>query len=61
MFHLETGNSAGLLPSGAWSTLPGMRDLFTLLGHLLTTIAKLLHPGGASAGIGGLFELPLPA
>ena len=26
-----------------------MRDLFVLLGHLLTTIAKLLRPGGARA------------
>jgi putative transposase len=26
-----------------------MRDLFILLGHLLTTIAKLLRPGGARA------------
>jgi len=26
-----------------------MGDLFILLGHLLTTVAKLLRPGGARA------------
>jgi hypothetical protein len=26
-----------------------MKDVFILLGHLLTTIAKLLRPGGARA------------
>ena len=34
-----------------WSTLPylAMKDLLVLLAHLLTTVAKLLGPGGARA------------
>jgi putative transposase len=30
-----------------------MKDLFILLGHLLTTIARLIRPGGARAVVAG--------
>jgi len=41
-----------------------MKDLLTLLFHLLITIAKLLGPGGAKAVVADsllLYQLPLAA
>lgn len=33
--------------------LPTMRDVFILLGHVLTAIAKILRPAGARAIVAG--------
>jgi hypothetical protein len=40
------------------SYLPPMSDMFILLGHLLTTIAKLMRPCMARASVGGCSNCP---
>jgi len=55
-FWLKTGDSAGLLCRAGCFTLFRMRDLFILLGHLLTTIAKLMGAERARAIITGYYS-----
>jgi hypothetical protein len=45
-FHRKSTACTDVLLMAGLPTLSGMKDLLVLIAHLLTTITKLLAPGG---------------